>query len=55
MIMFLDCTLRDGSYYIYWNFESELVQDYLLSMDVLQVDFGGIGFRSVKNDGFKGG
>ena len=25
----LDCTLRDGGYYNNWNFEKELVNDYL--------------------------
>ena len=51
----LDCTLRDGGYYNDWDFEPELVQDYLLAMDALHVDFVEIGFRSLKNDGFKGG
>lgn len=51
----LDCTLRDGGYYNQWDFEPELVQDYLLAMDALQIDFVEIGFRSLKNDGFKGG
>ena len=50
-----DCTLRDGGYYNAWDFEPELVQDYLLAMDALQIDFVEIGFRSLKNDGFKGG
>lgn len=51
----LDCTLRDGGYYNDWDFEPELVQDYLLAMDALQIDFVELGFRSLKNDGFKGG
>ena len=51
----LDCTLRDGGYYNDWDFEPELVQDYLLAMDALQIDFVEIGFRSLKNDGFKSG
>ncbi|MBD3768270.1 MAG: aldolase catalytic domain-containing protein, partial [Gammaproteobacteria bacterium] len=51
----LDCTLRDGGYYNDWDFEPELVQDYLLAMDALHIDFVEIGFRSLKNDGFKGG
>jgi 4-hydroxy 2-oxovalerate aldolase len=51
----IDCTLRDGGYYNDWDFEPELVQDYLLAMDALQIDFVEIGFRSLKNDGFKGG
>lgn len=51
----LDCTLRDGGYYNDWDFEPGLVQDYLLAMDALQIDFVEIGLRSLKNDGFKGG
>ena len=54
-IKFLDCTLRDGGYYNNWDFEPELVKDYLLAMDALQFDFVEIGFRSIKNNGFKGG
>lgn len=54
-IIMLDCTLRDGGYYNDWDFEPELVQDYLLAMDALQIDFVEIGFRSLKNVGFKGG
>ena len=54
MINILDCTLRDGGYYNDWDFEPELVQEYLLAMDALQIDFVEIGFRSLKNVGFKG-
>ena len=39
----LDCTLRDGGYYNDWDFEPELVRDYLLAMDALQIDFVEIG------------
>lgn len=52
---FLDCTLRDGGYYNKWDFENNLVQDYLKAMDSLRFDFVEIGFRSLKNDSFKGG
>ena len=51
----LDCTLRDGGYYNNWDFEPRLVQDYLNAMDSLQIDFVEIGFRTLKNDSFKGG
>ncbi|GAB6069487.1 hypothetical protein JCM30760_05840 [Thiomicrorhabdus hydrogeniphila] len=51
----LDCTLRDGGYYNDWDFAPDLVADYLQAMAALQVDFVEIGFRSLKNDGFKGG
>lgn len=51
----LDCTLRDGGYYNNWDFSSELIRDYLSAMAALNVDFVEIGFRSLKNNGFKGG
>lgn len=54
-INFLDCTLRDGGYYNNWDFEQDLIKAYLEAMDNLQIDFVEIGFRSLKNDGFKGG
>jgi 4-hydroxy 2-oxovalerate aldolase len=54
-IKLLDCTLRDGGYYNNWDFETDLVLDYLKAMDALQVDFVEIGFRSLKNEVFKGG
>jgi 4-hydroxy 2-oxovalerate aldolase len=55
MSVLLDCTLRDGGYYNDWDFSPSLVVDYLQAMVALQVDFVEIGFRSLKNDGFKGG
>ena len=54
-MILLDCTLRDGGYYNKWDFDKNLVNDYLQAMDSLQVDFVEIGFRSLNNDSFKGG
>lgn len=54
MIKLLDCTLRDGGYYNFWDFSSELLNDYLMAMDALNVDFIEIGFRSLQSQGFKG-
>lgn len=53
-MILLDCTLRDGGYYNDWDFNRNLVQDYLVAMDALAVDYVEIGFRSKKNSGFKG-
>ena len=53
--LIVDCTLRDGGYYNNWDFSPSLVVDYLQAMTGLQADFVEIGFRSVKNEGFKGG
>tara|TARA_Y100000389_G_scaffold205079_1_gene262800 strand:- start:14363 stop:15973 length:1611 start_codon:yes stop_codon:yes gene_type:complete len=52
---FLDCTLRDGGYYNNWDFDPDLIQNYLQAMDSLQIDFVEIGFRTLKNEGFRGG
>ena len=54
-INILDCTLRDGGYYNNWDFEPEIVQDYLLAIANLQIDFVEIGFRTLKNNKFNGG
>ena len=54
-IKFLDCTLRDGGYYNDWDFDLNLINNYLDAMDDLQIDYVEIGFRSLINDGFKGG
>lgn len=53
-IVLVDCTLRDGGYYNSWDFSLDLVQDYLHAMAALAVDYVELGFRSFKNDGFKG-
>ncbi len=50
----LDCTLRDGGYYNDWDFSQEMVESYLEAMDALAVDYVEIGFRSLRNEGFKG-
>lgn len=54
-ITFLDCTLRDGGYYNDWDFSPELINEYLLAMVALQVDYVEIGFRLLNSQGFKGG
>ncbi len=54
---FLDCTLRDGGYYNAWDFDLDLINDYLRAMSALPVDYVEIGFRSMPGPGgkFKGG
>jgi 4-hydroxy 2-oxovalerate aldolase len=54
MAIFLDCTPRDGGYYNAWDFSPELINDYLLAMKAVNVDYVELGLRSLKNDGFKG-
>lgn len=53
-IVFLDCTLRDGGYYNNWDFSVELINSYLSAVSAAGVNVVEIGFRSLKNDGFKG-
>jgi 4-hydroxy 2-oxovalerate aldolase len=50
----LDCTLRDGGYYNAWDFSPELINQYLAAMKAAQVDVVELGFRFLKNEGFKG-
>ena len=50
----LDCTLRDGGYYNAWDFPADLVTDYLVAMQAAGVDVVELGFRFLKNEGFKG-
>jgi 4-hydroxy 2-oxovalerate aldolase len=54
-IKILDCTLRDGGYYNNWDFDLDLVESYLKSMDALNIDYIEIGLRSLINNKFKGG
>ena len=51
---FLDCTFRDGGYYNAWDFPPELIQEYLEAMQAAGVDVVELGFRTLKNQGFKG-
>jgi len=50
----LDCTLRDGGFYNNWDFQAELINDYLLAIDSVKVAVAEIGYRSITNHGFKG-
>lgn len=53
-IKFLDCTLRDGGYYNAWDFDEQLIHEYLQAVRIAGVDIVELGLRSLKNDGFKG-
>lgn len=53
-VQILDCTLRDGGYYNAWDFEPELVADYLVAMKAAGVDIAELGQRFIANSGFKG-
>ena len=51
---FLDCTLRDGGYYNRWDFPRPLVEAYLEAMPAAGVDVLELGFRSLRNEEFRG-
>lgn len=46
----LDCTLRDGGYYTDWNFEEEVVNEYLKAIPEVGVSVVELGFRSLKKN-----
>lgn len=54
MINILDCTLRDGGYYTSWDFDTQLVEDYLAAMELLPVEFVELGYRSTPQKQYEG-
>ena len=42
----LDCTLRDGGYYTEWDFNKSLVDQYILALNDLPIDYIELGYRS---------
>lgn len=50
----VDCTLRDGGYYNLWDFDVDLINDYLEVMDKANIGYVEIGFRSLKRDKYRG-
>lgn len=50
----LDCTLRDGGYYTNWDFDIDLVETYIKSMNQLPIDYLEIGYRSNLKKGYFG-
>ncbi len=50
MLNILDCTLRDGGYYNNWNFDSDLVANYLRAMEECSVSYVELGFRFNTSD-----
>jgi 4-hydroxy 2-oxovalerate aldolase len=53
-MILLDCTFRDGGYYNDWDFSRALISEYLSAMKAAQMDVVELGFRFLKNEGFKG-
>jgi 4-hydroxy 2-oxovalerate aldolase len=53
-INLLDCTLRDGGYYNYWNFSSKLVKNYLNCISKSKIKYVELGFRFANPKSFYG-
>lgn len=50
----LDCTLRDGGYYTDWDFDSQIVDDYIKAMNTLPIDYLEVGYRNNPNKEYLG-
>ena len=50
----LDCTLRDGGYYTNWDFNKDLVKEYLSSLNMLPIDWVELGYRSKPENSYLG-
>lgn len=46
MVKILDCTLRDGGYYTNWDFDRDLVDNYIATVSELPIDYIEVGYRS---------
>lgn len=54
MAKILDCTIRDGGYYTNWDFDKNLVDQYILSTNQLPIDYLEVGYRSNPMKGYLG-
>lgn len=50
----LDCTLRDGGYYNFWDFNDNVVSSYVEAMNHLPIDYLEIGYRNNPSDEYLG-
>ena len=50
----LDCTLRDGGYYNNWDFDEDLVRDYLNALAEAKIDYIELGLRNFPKCTFDG-
>ncbi len=53
-VKLLDCTLRDGGYYTNWDFNKDLVEVYLKSMNNLPIEYLEVGYRSDPQNSYLG-
>ena len=52
--MILDCTLRDGGYYVNWSFAESTVKKYLSAIATAKIDIIELGFRFLPTGKFLG-
>lgn len=50
----LDCTLRDGGYYNNWDFDPDIVRQYLGAVSHAKIDYVELGLRNFAKTGFYG-
>lgn len=50
----LDCTLRDGGYYNNWDFDSEVVENYLAAVAESNIEYVELGLRNFPKQVFLG-
>lgn len=53
-IKILDCTLRDGGYYVNWDFDDYIVKKYIKSIAEANINITEIGFRFFSKNKFMG-
>ena len=53
-VQLLDCTIRDGGYYVDWDFDESLIRKYLAAVEIAKVDIVEIGFRFSPKNKFLG-
>ncbi|MFM2359567.1 MAG: hypothetical protein RLY16_1560 [Bacteroidota bacterium] len=54
MTKILDCTIRDGGYYNNWDFNSDLMNDYVHAINDLPIEYFEIGYRANAQKGYFG-
>ena len=50
--MLLDCTFRDGGYYVDWDFDETLVNKYIDAVKTAKIDIVEMGFRFLTKEKF---
>jgi len=50
----LDCTLRDGGYYSYWDFNPSLIRDYLSILNTMPIEYIELGYRQPAKEEYMG-